>query len=160
RYAGFFSPVICPGAGEFNCMKCAGRNDPHAGIAVACRKPAVGRRGPIAGAIAVVLSAALSACVGPNFVPPPAPDATGYLPGKLAPPSAARGGPHVAGQHFIPAAEVWARGWAAFQSEPLNALIRQSVEHNPSLQSAEAAIRVAQFNALAQRGAWSPQLTG
>lgn len=70
RCAGFFCPVICCGAGEFNGMKCARRNDPHGGIAVACRKTAVGRRGPAAGAIAVVLSAALSACVGPNFVPP------------------------------------------------------------------------------------------
>ncbi len=111
------------------------------------------------GAFAGALAWSASGCVGPNFAPPPAPDASGYLPGKLASPAAGPNGPHVAGQHFITGTEVSARWWAAFQSEPLNALIRQSVEHNPSLQSAEAAIRVAQFNALAQRGAWSPQLT-
>ncbi len=112
------------------------------------------------GVLASALAWSVSGCVGPNFVPPPAPDATGYLPGKLASPSAGPSGPHVAGQHFISGAEVSARWWAAFQSEPLNDLIRQSVEHNPSLQSAEAAIRIAQFNAQAQRGLWSPQLTG
>jgi NodT family efflux transporter outer membrane factor (OMF) lipoprotein len=114
--------------------------------------------------VSCVLASALawlvSGCVGPNFVPPPAPDADGYLPGKLASPTAGPGGPHVAGQHFVTGADVSARWWAAFQSEPLNDLIRQSVEHNPSLQSAEAAIRIAQFNAQAQRGLWSPQVTG
>ena len=107
-------------------------------------------------AIAVTVAALVSGCVGPNFVPPPAPDVDTYLPGKLASPNASR----VAGQHFVSGAEISARWWAAFQSEPLNDLIRQSVEHNPSLQSAEAAIRIAQFNAQAQRGAWAPQLTG
>ena len=105
----------------------------------------------------MMLSGVISGCVGPNFVPPPAPDVDTYLPGKLASPG---GGPRVAGQRFISGADVSARWWAAFQSEPLNNLIRDSVEHNPSLQSAEAAIRVAQFNAQAQRGAWAPQLTG
>jgi NodT family efflux transporter outer membrane factor (OMF) lipoprotein len=108
------------------------------------------------GALAGALAWPMCACVGPNFAPPPAPDVDTYLPGKLASPSGGR----VAGQHFVTGAQVSARWWAAFQSEPLNDLIRQSVEHNPSLQSAEAAIRVAQFNAQAQRGAWAPQLTG
>ena len=102
----------------------------------------------------------LSGCVGPNFVPPPAPATDRYLPGKLASPDAGSGGPRVAGQHFVNGADVSARWWAAFRSEPLNDLIRQAVEHNPSLQSAEAAIRVANFNALAQRGVWAPQVTG
>jgi NodT family efflux transporter outer membrane factor (OMF) lipoprotein len=102
----------------------------------------------------------VSGCVGPNFVPPPAPDAEGYLPGKLMSPNPGPGGPRVAGQHFITGADVSARWWAAFRSEPLSELIRQSVEHNPTLQSAEAAIKIANYNALAQRGLWSPQVTG
>jgi NodT family efflux transporter outer membrane factor (OMF) lipoprotein len=100
----------------------------------------------------------LSGCVGPNFVPPPAPAGDNFLPGKLASPDPGKGGPAVAGQHFVTGADVSARWWAAFRSEPLNDLIRQAVEHNPSLQSAEAAIRVANFNALAQRGLWFPQV--
>ncbi|MFN5721503.1 MAG: TolC family protein, partial [Bradyrhizobium sp.] len=50
------------------------------------------------------------------------------------------------------------RWWTAFRSKPLDELIKMSVEHNPSLQSAEAAIRIAQYNALAQRGLFFPQI--
>jgi NodT family efflux transporter outer membrane factor (OMF) lipoprotein len=83
------------------------------------------------------------------------------LPGKLASPSGGPGaGPPIARQHFVTGADVSARWWAAFRSEPLNDLIRQSVEHNPTLQSAEAAIKIANYNALAQRGIWLPQITG
>ena len=100
----------------------------------------------------------IAGCVGPNFVPPPAPNAEGYVPGKLASPERGDGGSRVTAQHFVTGADVSAKWWAAFRSQPLNDLIRQAVEHNPTLQSAEAAIRVANFNALAQRGVWFPQL--
>jgi NodT family efflux transporter outer membrane factor (OMF) lipoprotein len=120
-----------------------------------------GRRALIRAAGASILSAALSGCaVGPNFQPAPAPDVSGYLPGKLASPAADRSGPRVAGQHFVNGTDVSARWWAAFKSQPLNDLIKQSVDHNPNLQAAVAAIRNAQYNALAQRGLFFPQLTG
>jgi NodT family efflux transporter outer membrane factor (OMF) lipoprotein len=107
----------------------------------------------------LALSLVVSGCVGPNFVPPAAPAVEGYLPGKLASPNPS-GEPKVASQHFLSGQEVSARWWAAFQSEPLNELIRDSVNHSPTLQSAEAAIKVAKYNALAQRGVWLPQITG
>ena len=120
-----------------------------------------GRRALICAAGASVLAAALSGCaVGPNFQPAPAPPADGYVPGKLASPAADRSGPRVAGQHFVNGADVSAKWWAAFKSQPLNDLIKQSVDHNPNLQAAEAAIKNAQYNALAQRGLFFPQLTG
>jgi NodT family efflux transporter outer membrane factor (OMF) lipoprotein len=120
-----------------------------------------GRRALICAAGASMLSAALSGCaVGPTFQPPAAPDVNGYVPGKLASPAADRSGPRVAGQHFVNGADVSARWWAAFKSQPLNDLIKQSVDHNPNLQAAEAAIRNAQYNALAQRGLFFPQLSG
>src|SRR5271154_1545789 len=75
------------GLGEFGRMRRVGRKDPQGLVALAWRKPAGRGRGFAAGtAIALVLSALASGCVGPNFVPPPAPDADGYLPGKLASP--------------------------------------------------------------------------
>jgi NodT family efflux transporter outer membrane factor (OMF) lipoprotein len=107
-----------------------------------------------------LLALTVSGCVGPNFVPPPAPDTEGYLPGKLASPNPGPGGPRVPSQHFITGTDVSARWWVAFHSEPLNDLIRQSVEQSPTLQAAEAAIKVANYNALAQRGIWLPQITG
>jgi NodT family efflux transporter outer membrane factor (OMF) lipoprotein len=108
-----------------------------------------------------ILSLAISGCaVGPNFSPAPVPDVNGYVPGKLASPDPGRGGPRVAGQHFVTGTDVSARWWAAFKSPLLNELVKQAVDHNPNLQSAEAAIKVAQYNARAQRGLFFPQVTG
>src|SRR6202521_441615 len=108
-----------------------------------------------------ILALAISGCaVGPTFVAPPTPDADGYVRGRLASPDPGRGGLQVAGQHFVTGADVSARWWSAFKSPPLNQLVRQSVDRNPNLQAAEAAIKVARYNALAQRGLYFPQISG
>src|SRR5260370_27398769 len=112
-------------------------------------------------AMVTILSLAVSGCaVGPNFSPAAAPEVDGYVPGKLASPDPGRGGPRVAGQHFVSGADVSARWWSAFKSPLLNELVKHSVDHNPNLQAAEAAIKVAQYNALAQRGLFFPQVSG
>jgi NodT family efflux transporter outer membrane factor (OMF) lipoprotein len=111
--------------------------------------------------LAALVSGGLSGCaVGPDFRPALAPAVSGYVPGKLVSPDAGPGGPRIAGQHFVTGADISARWWSAFKSRPLDDLVRQSVEHNPNLQAAEAAIKVAQFNAQAQRGLFFPQVTG
>jgi NodT family efflux transporter outer membrane factor (OMF) lipoprotein len=108
-----------------------------------------------------VAVASIAGCaVGPNFNPPAAPDAGSYVPGKLSSPNPGPGGPLVARQHFVTGADVSARWWSAFKSPLLNELIKQSVDHNPNLQAAEAAIKVAQYNAQALRGLFFPQVTG
>jgi NodT family efflux transporter outer membrane factor (OMF) lipoprotein len=108
-----------------------------------------------------LIGVSISGCaVGPNFTPPAAPDVEGYLPGKLNSPNPGPGAHRVAGQHFVSGEDVSARWWSAFQSRPLNDLVKQSVDHNPNLQAAEAAIKVAQHNAQAQRGLFYPQVTG
>ena len=113
------------------------------------------RRALLASAASVWLA---SCAVGPNFETPPAPGVSRYTPERLASPQADADGPRVPQQHFASGADIPPRWWAAFRSQPLNELIRLSVEHNPSPQSAEAAIRVANFNALAQRGLFFPQI--
>src|ERR1700730_16289876 len=119
------------------------------------------RRFVAGAAMVTVLSLTISGCaVGPNFNPAAAPDVKGYVPGKLASPDPGRGGPRVANQHFVTRADVSARWWSAFKSPFLDELVKQAVEHNPNLQAAEAAIKVAQYNALAQRGLFFPQVTG
>src|SRR5260370_15011141 len=108
-----------------------------------------------------VFVASISGCaVGPNFNPAPTPDVNGYVRGKLASPNPGAGAPRVAGQHFVTGAEVSARWWSAFKSPLLNELVKQAVNHNPNLQAAEAAIKVAQHNAQARRGLFFPQVTG
>lgn len=98
--------------------------------------------------------------MGPNFVRPAAPDADGYLPGRLALPTSDRGGPPVQGQHFVTGEDISAKWWTAFKSKPLNDLIKEAVDRNPTLQAAESAIQIARYNALAQRGLFFPQITG
>jgi hypothetical protein len=101
----------------------------------------------------------LGACaVGPNFTAPPPPHVAGYTPEPLRSPATDPAGPRLAQQRFSTGADIPTRWWAAFRSAPLNQLIRLSVERNPSLQSAEAAITVANYNALAQRGLYFPQV--
>src|ERR1700733_5832609 len=139
-----------------------GRIDPRSPLVSPGRPTPDRRHRAVARATAaLILIAAVSGCaVGPNFNPPAVPDVNGYVPGKLASPAPERDGPRVAGQHFVTGEDVSARWWAAFKSRPLNELVRQSVDHNPNLQAAEAAIKLAQYNAQAQRGLFFPQVTG
>ena len=98
--------------------------------------------------------------MGPNFSPAAAPDISGYVKGKLASPDPGKGPPAIAGQRFISGEDVSVRWWTAFKSQPLNELVKEAVNHNPNLQAAEAAIKVAHYNALAQRGLFFPQVAG
>jgi len=126
------------------------------------RRPRAPKAGVAAGAIVLTAaSIAISGCVvGPNFNPAAVPDVTGYVKGRLASADPGRGPPNIPGQRFITGADVSARWWAAFKSQPLNDLVKRSVEENPNLQAAEAAIKVAHYNAFAQRGLFFPQVTG
>jgi len=85
--------------------------------------------------------------VGPDFQSPPPPGVTGFLPGQ-------REG--VPGAAVIRGAQISARWWDVFHSRNLNRLIQDGIENNPDLQAAEAAVRVAQANALSLRGTLFP----
>jgi NodT family efflux transporter outer membrane factor (OMF) lipoprotein len=116
-------------------------------------------RSPMQRLLAAGAALFLASCaVGPNFTTPPAPDVSGYTPEALKSPQTDPAGPRVAQQHFVPGADIPPLWWSAFRSAPLNALIRKSIEQNPSLEAAEAAIRTANENALAQRGLFYPQV--
>lgn len=122
-----------------------------------CLRPRMALTGRVLGA--GVMGLVLASCaVGPNFYGPPEADVTGYVRGELASPQASAGSPRVPPQRFATGAEISQRWWNAFHSQPLDDLVRISVEQSPSLQAAEAAIKVAQFNALAQRGLYFPQI--
>ena len=103
----------------------------------------------------------ISGCaVGPNFNPRAVPDVNGYVPGKLASPNPGPAGLALPPSTSSPVPTFPRAGGR--RSNPRRSMnsIKQSVEHNPSLQAAEAAIKVAQYNALAQRGLFFPQVTG
>jgi len=56
--------------------------------------------------------------------------------------------------------EVPAAWWELFRSHSLDQLVQEGIAFNADLTAAEAAVRVAQANALAQRGALFPVVTG
>jgi NodT family efflux transporter outer membrane factor (OMF) lipoprotein len=101
----------------------------------------------------VVALAMLCGCaVGPDFQMPQPPDVTRYLPGHSS--------EQVPGQRVVSGAEIPDRWWELFHSRYLNDLITDGVIHNTDLQAAEAAVRAAQANAFAQRGALFPVVAG
>jgi outer membrane protein TolC len=100
----------------------------------------------------MIAAAMLTGCaVGPDFFVPDAPAVTGYLPKARA--------PQASGQTFAFGSDIPGRWWQLFHSRQLNALIEDAIIHNADLEAAEAAVRVAQANALAQRGTLFPVVT-
>lgn len=109
----------------------------------------------------IAAAAALAGCaVGPDFLRPSPPEVKGYTPEPLAaavPSADVHGGE---AQRFVQGLDIPGQWWALFHSEPLNALIEQSLKTNPNLQAAQAALRVTQENVAAQEGAYFPSIAG
>jgi len=81
---------------------------------------------------------------------------SGYLPNSRAAVSAA--GEGVPAQRASYGGDIPARWWEVFRSEHLNELIEYGILQNADLEAAEAAVRIAQANALAARGPLFPQV--
>lgn len=112
-------------------------------------------------ALALVLTMVLSACaVGPDFVPPPAPDVNGYTPEPLGSRTASARTPGGEAQHFVRDLDLPSQWWTLFHSKALNSLIDNALVANPDLQAAQAALRVAKENVRAQQGALLPSVDG
>ncbi len=108
-------------------------------------------------AAALAVAWSLSGCAaGPNFKAPPAPQASGYTAQPLTTAVGTSGSAAGAAQRFQMGANIPADWWRLFHSRPLDALITAALKNNPSLQAAQAALRVAYEDVLAQRGAFFP----
>jgi NodT family efflux transporter outer membrane factor (OMF) lipoprotein len=102
----------------------------------------------------------VAGCVaGPNFEKPAAPTAQDYTARPLSPTASADvdGG---TAQRFAKGADISADWWTLFHSQPLNALIEQSLANNHDLKAAQAALLAARENVLAQRGPYYPNVSG
>ncbi len=100
---------------------------------------------------------ALSACaVGPNFKPPAPPTASGYGSALSQNQTAAAEGPDGSAQRFVAGKDIPAQWWTLFQSQALDHLVEQSLQHNPDVNSAQAALRQAHELYLAQRASFLP----
>ncbi|MCO5130498.1 MAG: efflux transporter outer membrane subunit [Xanthobacteraceae bacterium] len=101
----------------------------------------------------VAVSPWLTGCaVGPDFKPPPPPATASYLSGPA--------GDRVPGHPIVRDGEIPPQWWELFRSPALNRVVEDGLAHNADLVAAEAAVRVAQANALAQRGGLFPSVTG
>lgn len=102
----------------------------------------------------------LAACAaGPDFKAPAPPAVSSYtshpVAATVATPKVTAG----TAQHFEPGADIPGDWWTLFHSAPLNTLIAQALAHNHDLKAAQAALRVAHENTLAQRGAFLPSVS-
>ena len=94
----------------------------------------------------------LTGCaVGPNFISPPKPEAARFTAEKLPAIEGSKGSLHLVFGQDIP--ERW---WQVFHNKALNDLVEASIKNNPTLPAAEAAIKVAYYNAEAQKGGFLP----
>ena len=101
----------------------------------------------------------LAGCaVGPDFHKPAAPPVDRYTPEPLPAESVAAETTGGAMQRFVADLDIPAQWWTLFGSPPLNSLVEQALKNNPNLQAAQAALRVAEENYLAQRGAYFPSV--
>ena len=106
-----------------------------------------------------VLAAALllaSCAVGPDFLHPAAPDSAGYTKEPLAPRTSSADAPQGQPQRFAVGRDISAEWWRLFRSPALNALVQQSLDNNPSLQTAMANLRAARQAVYAQEGKFFP----
>ncbi len=98
--------------------------------------------------------------VGPNFKQPPAPEVSGYT---TTPLTTTSGRTNVAGgepQRFVTGADIPGDWWTLFHSKPLTDLIELSLTNNPTIKAAQAALKGARENVMAQKGSYYPSITG
>ena len=111
---------------------------------------------------ASVLAAALllaSCAVGPDFLHPAAPESAGYTKEPLARRTTSTDAPHGQPQRFAIGRDISAEWWTLFRSPALNVLVQQSLNNNPSLQTAMANLRAARQAVYAQEGKFFPTVT-
>jgi len=111
-------------------------------------------------ALAVIAALPTGCAVGPNYKQPPAPSTKGYVPGGLPPNTAASDAKGGSAQRYVEDLDIPGQWWTLFQSADLNALIGRALAHNPTLESAQAALRQANETLAAQRGTYYPSVTG
>lgn len=106
---------------------------------------------------ALACAGVLSGCaVGPDYHRPALPASSGFAPVPLPEATRASAAPGGAAQRFMLSQDIQADWWKLFQSPALNALIDKVIKANPTIESAQAALRVAQENVYAQQGFFFP----
>ncbi len=108
---------------------------------------------------AATMAALVCGCaVGPDFAPPAPPDVAGYLAGR-APTRTVSSDVHGGeAQRYLPGRDIPGDWWRLFGSRGLRTLTERALKNNPDLAAAQAALRVAQANLAAGKGAYFPTI--
>jgi len=107
---------------------------------------------------AALIALACSGCaVGPDFERPAPPTVERFTREPLSATQNAPG-PGGAAQRFAEGADIERQWWTVFASPALNDLVDRAFAHNPTIESAQAALRQAQEFVAAQRGAYFPSV--
>jgi NodT family efflux transporter outer membrane factor (OMF) lipoprotein len=110
-----------------------------------------------AGGCLLAVGVALTGCaVGPDFERPAAPDVEGYTPAPLSAKTASAGVTGGEEQRLVQGLDIPGQWWTLFHSSALNTLIDEALKNNPTLPTAEAALRQAWENVYAAQGAFFP----
>src|SRR5258707_13891917 len=111
--------------------------------------------------ITLAALALLSGCaVGPDFHRPAPPTVSGYTREAPSPQTASAEVPGGEAQRFRPDQDVVEQWWMLFQSPALNAVVDKALTANPTIVSAQAALRQARALVDAQRGFFYPTVPG
>ena len=110
-------------------------------------------------AVPTLFAAWLAGCaVGPDFKTPEPPAVTGYTREQPQPRTVSAPAAHGAAQRFVAGMDIASEWWQVFHSEALNKLVRDALAANPNLTAAQAALRQAHEQTLAQKGFYYPTL--
>lgn len=108
-------------------------------------------------AMLLPLLLALAGCAaGPDFQRPDAPAAVSYAPQSMLKATADARVPDGEAQQFNAAKDIPFDWWTLFQSAQINSLIARAFKANPTIESAQAALRQAQQYTIAQEGYFYP----
>src|SRR6516164_5533925 len=103
-------------------------------------------------AAALVLSMLTGCTVGPRYRLPAPPVATTYTPEPQPSSTTSTAGAGGTEQHFNSTADIPAQWWTLFQSPPLDRMVREALDHSPTLTEAVAKLKKAQEEANARTG--------
>jgi NodT family efflux transporter outer membrane factor (OMF) lipoprotein len=110
--------------------------------------------------IAAGITLALGACaVGPDYHRPAAPASQDYAPTPTPKTTASVPAAGGEAQQFVRDMDIPGQWWTLFHSEPLNALIDDSIRQNPDVAAAQQALQAAMENVRAQQGQFFPQVS-
>jgi NodT family efflux transporter outer membrane factor (OMF) lipoprotein len=104
---------------------------------------------------AILLLLLTGCAAGPNFERPAAPEVTGYIHERIP---AATVAAETERQTFHAGGTIAADWWLLFHSTELDAVVKQAIANNATLQSAQASLRQSQENLKAGYGVFYPSL--